>query len=211
MSTRENGVNDALTKAAGLSDKVSTPGEKSFFETGMPDASCDVVLSQDALLHAGPERHRALGEAARILRPGGLMVFTDIMQSEEADPKDLQEVKQKLPTVARFSLAILLFVAREVFLLLESLCVRKMWARKNQASSCLHGGGGRGSCTLIRDSCSQVCFTYVSTVLSCRLTSWKDGTRKCLTIYSTLHLNSAAVFSNLEKNPSRHDRAVFVS
>ncbi|CAN0483755.1 unnamed protein product, partial [Ectocarpus sp. 12 AP-2014] len=56
----------------------------------MPDASCDVVTSQDALLHAGSERHRALGEAARVLKPGGRMVFTDIMQSKEADPKDLQ-------------------------------------------------------------------------------------------------------------------------
>lgn len=68
------------------------PGNKSFFHTGMPDASCDVVTSQDALLHAGSERHRALGEAARVLKPGGRMVFSDIMQSGEADAKDLQEV-----------------------------------------------------------------------------------------------------------------------
>lgn len=73
------------------------PGEKSFFETGLADASCDVVLSQDALLHAGSERHRALGEAARILKPGGLMVFSDIMQAEEADPKDLKEVMMVYP------------------------------------------------------------------------------------------------------------------
>ncbi|CAM9322755.1 unnamed protein product, partial [Scytosiphon promiscuus] len=96
VAARENGVNTALTKAAGLEDKVIIPGEKSFFDTGMPDASCEVVTSQDALLHAGSERHRALGEAARVLKPGGRMVFTDIMQSEHADAKDLQEVYQRI-------------------------------------------------------------------------------------------------------------------
>lgn len=70
------------------------PGEKSFFETGMPDASCDVVTSQDALLHARSERHRALAEAARVLKPGGRMVFSDIMQSEEAKAEDLREVRK---------------------------------------------------------------------------------------------------------------------
>ncbi|CAM9665097.1 unnamed protein product, partial [Ectocarpus sp. 12 AP-2014] len=92
VASRENGVNAALNKAAGLEDMVIIPGEKSFFETGMPGASCDVVTSQDALLHAGSERHRALGEAARVLKPGGRMVFTDIMQAEHAKPEDLQEV-----------------------------------------------------------------------------------------------------------------------
>lgn len=34
ISKRENGINEALTKAAGLDDKVSIPGPKSFFDTG---------------------------------------------------------------------------------------------------------------------------------------------------------------------------------
>lgn len=68
------------------------PGEKSFFDTGLPDASCDVVASQDALLHSGPERHRSMAEAARVLKPGGKMVFSDIMQFKETDPKDLKDV-----------------------------------------------------------------------------------------------------------------------
>lgn len=68
------------------------PGERSYFDTGLPDASCEVVTSQDALLHAGSERHRAVGEAARLLKPGGRMVFNDVMQTTHADPKDLQEV-----------------------------------------------------------------------------------------------------------------------
>ena len=93
IAKKQNVLNAAMNKAAGLDDKISVPGEKSFFDTGMPDSSCDVVSSQDALLHAGSERHRALAEAARVLKPGGRMVFTDFMQAEDAKAEDLQEVR----------------------------------------------------------------------------------------------------------------------
>lgn len=52
----------------------------------------DVVISQDSLLHAGSELHRALKEAARILKPGGIMSFTDFMQSGIGDQHELAEV-----------------------------------------------------------------------------------------------------------------------
>lgn len=94
ITKKENCVNAALTKAAGLQDKITIPGEKSFFETGLPDSSCDAACSQDALLHGGNERHRAMAEVARVLKPGGRMVFTDIMQSEEADAEDLHDVRK---------------------------------------------------------------------------------------------------------------------
>ena len=46
-------------------------------------SSADVVISMDALLHVGPERQRvAVVEAARMLRPGGWMIFSDIMQED---------------------------------------------------------------------------------------------------------------------------------
>ena len=92
LCKHENDYNASMTKAAGLEDKVTIPGEKSYFETGMPDSSCEVVCSLDALLHGGSERHMALAEAARILKPGGRMVFTDIMRSDDATPKDLEQV-----------------------------------------------------------------------------------------------------------------------
>ena len=91
----ENDYNAIMTKAAGLEDMVTIPGEKSYFETGMPDSSCEVVCSQDALLHGGSERHRVLAEAARILKPGGRMVFTDIMRSDDASPEELEQVNIK--------------------------------------------------------------------------------------------------------------------
>ncbi|CAM9353219.1 unnamed protein product, partial [Laminaria digitata] len=92
ISKRQNDLNISLNKAAGLEGKISVPGEKSFFDTGLPDSSCDVVCSQDAFSHAGPERYKALAEASRLLKSGGRLVFTDFMQTEEADDKDLEVV-----------------------------------------------------------------------------------------------------------------------
>ncbi|CAM9828850.1 unnamed protein product [Discosporangium mesarthrocarpum] len=96
VSSKENATNAAMTAKAGLSNLVHIPGEKTFFQTGEPDASFEVVISQDALLHAGTERHLAVVEAARVLKPGGLLCFADIMQAETAKSEELQEVYDRL-------------------------------------------------------------------------------------------------------------------
>lgn len=66
---------------------MSCPKELSCFDTGLEANSFDLVTSQDALMHCGNERHRAIEEAARILKPGGFMSFTDCMKSNNADPE----------------------------------------------------------------------------------------------------------------------------
>lgn len=70
---------------------------RSFFDTQMPAESMDAVLSQDAFSHASTEHHRAIEEAARVLKPGGLMAFTDLMQTGNADPAKLAEVRMIRP------------------------------------------------------------------------------------------------------------------
>ncbi|CAM9268819.1 unnamed protein product [Chrysoparadoxa australica] len=96
ISTRENAVNREMSQAAGLGEKIIIPGDKSFFETGEADSSFDIVTSQDTFLHAGSERHKAMAEAARVLRPGGLLIFTDIMQSNTADTSQLGPVYKRI-------------------------------------------------------------------------------------------------------------------
>lgn len=99
ISKKENDFNASLTKTAGLEDKVIIPGEKSFFETGVPDSSCEVVFAQDALHHGGSQRHRIVEEAARVLKPGGRMVFADVMISDDATPEEVEKVSKREGTL----------------------------------------------------------------------------------------------------------------
>lgn len=70
------GVTIAAERAAtlGLAQRAwFTTG--SFAATGLPDASAHAIASEDALQYA-PDKRAAFAEAARILRPGGRLVFT---------------------------------------------------------------------------------------------------------------------------------------
>ncbi|CAN0377295.1 unnamed protein product, partial [Hapterophycus canaliculatus] len=77
-----NTNNAELSAAAGLSDKIIIPGERSFFDTQMPTESMDAIMSQDSFMHVSTEHHRAIEEAARVLKPGGVMAFADLMQTD---------------------------------------------------------------------------------------------------------------------------------
>jgi sarcosine/dimethylglycine N-methyltransferase len=71
--------------------------EESYLDIEVPDESADVVISMDALLHVGPVRQRAaIKEAARILRPGGWMIFSDIMQHDECNPEEMQPIYDRI-------------------------------------------------------------------------------------------------------------------
>lgn len=67
-----------LTRAAGLSDRVR-------FEQGnalalpFADASFTLAISQEAFAHI-PDKPRLMAGIARVLRPGGRLVFSDILQ-----------------------------------------------------------------------------------------------------------------------------------
>jgi sarcosine/dimethylglycine N-methyltransferase len=85
--------------------------EESYLDITMAEASADLVISMDALLHTGPEGQRqAVQEATRILRPGGWMIFSDIMQQEEVDQVEMQPIYDrihldKLGTVSNYKSA----------------------------------------------------------------------------------------------------------
>eukprot|EP00929_Paragymnodinium_shiwhaense_P082120 TRINITY_DN43169_c0_g1_i1.p1 TRINITY_DN43169_c0_g1~~TRINITY_DN43169_c0_g1_i1.p1 ORF type:complete len:1161 (-),score=191.56 TRINITY_DN43169_c0_g1_i1:681-4106(-) len=97
ISAKSNTRNRELTKAARLEHLISIPGERSFTDTGEAANSFDLVVAEDTFLHAGnTHREKAIAEAARVLKPGGWLIFTDIMQQNNCDPKDMTAVYEKL-------------------------------------------------------------------------------------------------------------------
>ncbi|MCQ4040831.1 methyltransferase domain-containing protein [Streptantibioticus rubrisoli] len=73
----------------------------SFNDVPEPDGSFDVVWSQEALCHSG-DRAKTLGEAARVLKPGGAFVFTDIMATPKATAEELAPLAERL-AMGRFA------------------------------------------------------------------------------------------------------------
>lgn len=94
LSEVQNDRNRRLTAEAGLSDRVSVV-HASFEEIPGPADAYDVVWSQDAFLHSGARR-KVLSEIARVLAPGGQLIFTDPMQTDDCPPGVLQPVLDRI-------------------------------------------------------------------------------------------------------------------
>lgn len=94
ISETQNRYNQNKIRAAKLADRISVR-HGVFEDVPEPDASVDVVWSQDAFLHSD-QRAEVLAEAFRVLKPGGHLIFTDPMQADDADPAALQPVYDRL-------------------------------------------------------------------------------------------------------------------
>ncbi|GMH44023.1 hypothetical protein BSKO_11957 [Bryopsis sp. KO-2023] len=94
LSGRENEINRARTKEQKLDHLVKCPAELSFLDTGAPSDSFDVVFSMDSLLHEGP---KCMKEIARVLKPGGTVIFTDIMRSDGVPKAAFKDVFARVP------------------------------------------------------------------------------------------------------------------
>lgn len=85
-----------LTKKAKLDSRISYDlGD--FHELPYPPASFDVVWSQDSLMY-GADKGRILEETFRVLKPGGLLDFTDILASRDLDPRDRARLYERVRT-----------------------------------------------------------------------------------------------------------------
>lgn len=94
LSEVENERARALNREHGLADRIDVV-DGNFEDIPYEEDSFDIVFSQDAFLHSG-NREQVLKEIKRVLRPGGELVFTDPMQSDEAEGSKLQPVLDRL-------------------------------------------------------------------------------------------------------------------
>ena len=94
LSETENARDRELVKSQGLTGLVEVI-DGSFEYVPTPDASFDVAWSQDAILHSG-NRRQVVREIARILKPGGRLVFTDPMQADDCHPDQLKPVLDRI-------------------------------------------------------------------------------------------------------------------
>jgi sarcosine/dimethylglycine N-methyltransferase len=94
LSEVENERNRTLSREQGLDHLVEVV-DGSFEDLPFEDNSYDVIWSQDAFLHSG-DRSRVLEEVARVLRPGGELIFTDPMAADGCPPGSLTPILERL-------------------------------------------------------------------------------------------------------------------
>lgn len=92
-----------LTRIVGLQDRVRVL-EGDVMQVPLPDASQDVVVSQEAFLHV-PDLTRALAEAFRILRPGGVIAFTNWVAHRPLEDADARLMWEGMAATQLYDLA----------------------------------------------------------------------------------------------------------
>ncbi|MEM7026065.1 MAG: methyltransferase domain-containing protein, partial [Pseudomonadota bacterium] len=92
-----------LTKLVGLEDRVDFR-HGSALDMPFAAASFDAVISQEAWAHV-PDKPRLIAEAGRVVKPGGVIAFTDIMRGEHLRPEAAERVQREMAFVGFESLA----------------------------------------------------------------------------------------------------------
>ncbi|MBI1398299.1 MAG: methyltransferase domain-containing protein [Betaproteobacteria bacterium] len=83
-----------LTKRVGLDHLVSFR-LGSALDMPFEDASFDVIMGQEAWCHV-PEKPRLIAECARVLRPGGVIAFTDILRKAGLTESEMDRLRAEM-------------------------------------------------------------------------------------------------------------------
>ncbi len=96
VSTVEIEEAERQTRAEGLELSVRFDNGD-FHELPYSDDSFDVVWSQDSLMY-GADKRRILEEVERVLKPGGVLDFTDILARRDLDVEDRDRLYERVRT-----------------------------------------------------------------------------------------------------------------
>ena len=94
LSEVENERNRQFNRDLGLEDRI-TVFDGNFEDLPFEHDSFDIVFSQDSFLHSG-NRERIIEEVARVLKSGGLFIFTDPMMADDCPEGVLQPILDRL-------------------------------------------------------------------------------------------------------------------
>ncbi len=178
LSERQNRRNVRLCSEQGLDTRIDVE-HGSFEEIPAPDASHDVVWSQDAFLHSG-RRRRVLEEAVRVLAPGGELIFTDPMQADDCPPDVLGPVYERIHLDSMGSFAFYRKVAAELGLE-EVACVKLTEHLRS------HYAAVRTRLEAERESLAgEVSAAYIDRMLV-GLSSWIDAADQGFLAWGILH------------------------
>lgn len=83
-----------LTKMVGLEAKVSFQRANAL-STVLPSAEFDSLISQEAFCHI-PNKPELLTECVRILKPGGLIAFTDVLEGTSMTTPVRERLRQEM-------------------------------------------------------------------------------------------------------------------
>lgn len=100
ISERELEWGAELTRDAGLDDLVAFEWAD-FHDLPYDDGIFDIYMSQEAFLHAA-DKQKVLDEAFRVIKPGGQLVFTDLLVRKDVSKEDRERIYERVKSPDMF-------------------------------------------------------------------------------------------------------------
>ncbi len=96
LSEKENAYARMKNAQEGLDGRI-TVVDGDYNNMPFADDEFDILVSQDAMLHS-PDKGKLVRECARVLKPGGTFVFSDILEMETLSREEAERVYARVRT-----------------------------------------------------------------------------------------------------------------
>lgn len=104
LSEKENAYAREKNREEGLDNRINVV-DGDYNDMPFEDDEFDILVSQDAMLHS-PDKGRLIHECARVIKPGGQFVFSDILEMPSLSREEAERVyaRVKTPHLATYEL-----------------------------------------------------------------------------------------------------------